>query len=165
MPTLNKKDSEDDIFDLNGRVIVRNIAGWKVGFARINGLGSWKFTANGSLEIPRNEIISQIQNENKLFIGIDDKGSHATLFIDDEPTRIEVGFDSKDGKVKQTVFEDSVVTKLFNYKAQDMFEKKLKETIVTRAEKYALIEAIKRLKINDFSKIRFAEQYTGYTVG
>ena len=44
------------------------------------------------------------------------------------------------------------------------FEKNLAEIIQTRAEKYAVIQAIKRLKINDYSKIRFVEDYTGFKV-
>ena len=34
--------------------------------------------------------------------------------------------------------------------------------IKEKLEKYAAIDAIKRLKLNDYSKIRFVEDYTGY---
>lgn len=150
--------------DLEEKVKVTSIADWEVEFNRLEGLGSIRFSGQGSVRIPRSEIIAQVQNNNKLFCGIDGKGSHATLFIDDVPTRIEVGFESKDGKIKQVVFGDDVVVKLFNCKNQATFESSLKETIKTRSEKFALIKAIPRLKINDFSKIRFAEQYTGFKV-
>ena len=42
------------------------------------------------------------------------------------------------------------------------FEEKLHEYVVTRAEKYAITQIIKKLKLNDFEKIRMVENYTGY---
>ena len=41
-------------------------------------------------------------------------------------------------------------------------KKNFQEAIYTRAEKYAAITAIQRLKLNDYDKIRFVENYTGY---
>ena len=150
--------------NLEQKVTVKNIAGWPVGFARIDGVGDVSITAEGSTRLSRNEIISQVQNGNRLFIGIDGKGSHATIFIDDAPTRKEVGFDSEDGTEEQIVFTDALVTKVFSIKTKASFEKGFTEAFKTRAEKFAVIQAIKRLKINDYSKIRFAEDYTGYKV-
>lgn len=150
--------------NLDQKVTVKNIAGWSVGFARIDGIGDVTITAEGSTRLSRNEIISQVQNGNRLFTGTDGNGSHATLYIDDAPTRKEIGFDSEDGKDKQVVFNDAAITKVFALKTQSVFEKNLAEIIQTRAEKYAVIQAIKRLKINDYSKIRFVEDYTGFKV-
>lgn len=150
--------------NLDQKVTVKNIAGWSVGFARIDGIGDVTITAEGSTRLSRNEIISQVQNGNRLFTGTDGSGSHATLYIDDAPTRKEIGFDSEDGKDKQVVFNDAAITKVFTLKTQSAFEKNLAEIIQTRAEKYAVIQAIKRLKINDYSKIRFVEDYTGFKV-
>ena len=53
---------------------------------------------------------------------------------------------------------------LFNIARQDEFENELKKKIVTRAEKYALMLSIVKQKLNDFSKIRFCENYTGYKI-
>lgn len=150
--------------NLDQKVTIKNIAGWSVGFARIDGIGDVTITAEGSARLSRNEIISQVQNGNRLFTGIDGNGSHATLYIDDAPTRKEIGFDSEDEKDKQVVFNDVAITKVFAQKTQAAFEKNLTEIIRTRAEKYAVIQAIKRLKINDYSKIRFVEDYTGFKV-
>ena len=158
------KNNEQVELNLEQKVTVKNIAGWTVGFARIDSIGDVTITADGSTKLSRNEIIAQVQNGNRLFTGIDSNGSHATLFIDDEPTRKEVGFDSDDGTVKQVIFSDDVVKQLFNQKNQNSFQSDLTETIKTRAEKYAVIQAIKRLKINDYSKIRFVEDYTGFKV-
>lgn len=160
MTDVNTKEE----LNLDQKVIVKNLAGWKVGFARIDGIGDVSISAEGNTRLSRYEIISQVQNGNKLFVGIDGNGSHATLYIDDTPTRKEVGFDSEDGKEKQIVLTDEIVKQIFSLKTQNAFEKNFVKTIKTRAEKYAVIQAIKRLRINDYSKIRFAEEYTGYKV-
>lgn len=149
--------------NLDTKVTVRNIAGWDVGFSRKDGIGDISITANGSMRLTRAEIIAQVQSGNRLFIGLDGMGSHATLFIDDAPTRIEVEFDSEDGKKTQNVFSDEKVKSLFALTSAK-FQNEFKDAIRTRAEKYAVIDAIKRLKINDYSKIRFVEDYTGYKV-
>ena len=149
--------------NLDQKVTVKNIAGWEVGFARIVDIGDGLSMPEGSTRLSRNEIIAQVQNGNRLFVGIDGKGSHATLYIDDAITRKEVDFDSQDGKVKQIILTDSVVNDLFKMSQTD-FEKALLDTIKTRAEKYAIIQTIKKLKLNDYNKIRFIENYTGFKV-
>jgi len=149
--------------NLDARVTIRNIAGWNVGFARVvDGVGDVNLTPEGSTRLTRNEIISQVQNGNKLFVGTDGNGSHATIFIDDAPTRVWLGFDSEDGSSMQDIFTDAKVKALFDTKSQANFEKKFTAAICTRAEKYAVMKAIKRLGLNDYSKIRFVEEYTGY---
>ena len=158
----NNENKKQDELNLDEKVTVRNIAGWPVGFKRIDGVGEVTIVPEGTTRLSRNEIISQIQSGNRLFSGVDGNGSHPFVIIEDEPTRKELGFDSEDGTVKQIVFSDDMVSKLFALKTQNAFEKNFKEAIVTRAEKYAVIQAIKRLKINDYSKIRFAEEYTGF---
>lgn len=150
--------------NLDQKVTVKNIAGWSVTFARIDGLGDVTIPADGSTKLTRNEIISQVQNGNKLFSGVHGDGNHPTLFIDDSLTRREVGFESEDGSVKQIVFDDNVVKEIFTLKNQKSFQEAVKSAIQVRAEKYAIIQAIKRLKINDYNKIRFIEDYTGFKV-
>lgn len=149
--------------NLDEKVTVKNLAGWEVSFSRkTEGIGDVLINPNGSYRLSRNEIIAQVQSGNRLFSGTDGLGSHATIFIDDAPTRKEVGFESEDGKTKQKIFSDKLVQKLFGYATQANFENAVQTFIVTRAEKYAIIEAVKRLKLNDYSKIRFIEKYTGY---
>ena len=151
--------------NLDEKVTIRNIAGWPVGFSRISeGNGDVTIQAEGTTRISRNEIIAQVQGGNKLFTGYDGYGSHATLFIDDSYTREYLDFDSEDGTRKQNILTDSKVKSIFDTKNFDAFEKKFTSEIVTRAEKFAVMQAIKRLKINDYSRIRFAEKYTGYSL-
>lgn len=146
----------EDKLNLEEKVTVHNIAGWKIGFHRIDGVGDIAITPEGSTRLSRNEIISQVQNGNPLFTGIDGTGNHATLFIDDSSTRNEVGFEN------QIIFNDEKAGKIFALKSQAAFEKEIKDYIKTRAEKYAVMKAIKRLGINNYTKIRFIEDYTGY---
>lgn len=147
--------------NLDEKVTVKNIAGWNVGFARrADGYGDVLLAPNGSLRLSRNEIIAQVQSGNKLFTGIDGIGTHATIYINDAATRREVGFDTDEAS--QVVFCNLDIKKLFSIKNKAEFESKFAEAIYTRAEKYAVMEAMKKENINDYAKIRFAESHTGY---
>lgn len=159
------KASEPAELNLDEKVTVRSIAEWETGFVRkSDGVGDITIPPKGSVRLSRNEIISQVQTGNKLLTGIDGMGSHATLIIEDEPTRIEVGFDSADGTRKQEVFSDELVNNLFRITKQDVFEKSFKKSIRTRAESFAIVEAISRLNLNDYKKIRFIEKSTGIEI-
>jgi hypothetical protein len=114
------------------------------------------------MKIQRSELIAQSQSGNKSFNGLDGKGSHADIYIEDAPTRIELGYETKNRK--QLIFTDELVKNIFSIKDQDEFEKKFKEAFVTILEKMAVMDAINRVGINDNSKIRFAETYTGLKV-
>lgn len=157
-----RRTKKPEELNLDAKVTVRNIADWTVGFARrADGFnGDITISPKGSIRLSRNEIITQVQNGNKLFNGLDGVGSHATLIIEDKATRIEVGFETEEKA--QKVFSDALIEELFDVKSTDEFQMRFKESIRTRAEKYAAIDAIKRLELNDYNKIRFVEDYTGY---
>ena len=148
--------------NMEQKVTVRNIAGWPVGFKRIETQGDVTIPKEGTVRLSRSEIIAQTQSGNRLFNGVDERGSHATLYIEDKPTRLEVEFDSKEEKRTQSILSSDLVKKLFDYKTMKTFEDKLHEYVVTRAEKYAITQIIKKLKLNDHEKIRVIENYTGY---
>ena len=162
MPTENVNQSEE--LNLDTKISVRNIAGWTVGFRRIETQGDVTITHNGAVRLPRSEVIAQAQSGNRLFTGVDGMGSHATIYIEDEPTRLEIDFENKEEKRTQKILTDDVVKKLFEYKTMKTFEEKLQECVVTRAEKYAITQIIKKLNINDHEKIRVVENYTGFKV-
>ena len=164
MSTENTKIEQPEELNMDQKVTVRNLAGWTVGFRRIETQGDVTIPKEGTIRLSRSEIIAQIQSGNRLFIGIDDRGSHATLYIEDEPTRLEVEFDSKEEKRTQLILNSDLVKKLFDYKTMKTFEDKLHEYVVTRAEKFAITQIIKKLKLNDHEKIRMIENYTGYKV-
>lgn len=149
---------EEEFIPLNleQQVTVRSIAGWTTGFSRLVTVGDVSIPLRGAIRLSRNEIISQVHAGNALLAGIDGKGNHATLIIEDDATLEELDF-------KNTIqFSDKAVKKLFSISDQGSFEDSLKEIIVTRAEKYALMVSIAKQKLNDYSKIRFCEEYTGY---
>lgn len=160
----NTKAGAPKELNLDAKVTIRNLAGWMVGFACLTTIGDVSIVANGTQRVSRNELLAQVQNNNRLLAGLDGMGGHATIYIDDAATRVELGFDSEDGSVKQNILTDDAVKELFAIKNQEEFERKYDEVIKTRAEKYAIIKIIQRLGLNDFSKIRFIEKKTGYTM-
>ncbi len=150
--------------NLEQKVTVRSIAPWTTGFQRVETIGDVTIPANGSVRLSRSEIIAQVQNGNVLFTGVDSRGSHATLYIEDEPTRIEVDFDIKEEKITQKVITVDAVKKLFEYKTMKTFEEKLKELVLTRAEKHAIANIVRKEKINDHEKVRVVENYIGVSI-
>ncbi|MBS6715045.1 MAG: hypothetical protein KH231_06185 [Dialister sp.] len=146
--------------NLDQKVVVKNIANWIVGFARIDGMGDISIPANGTVRLTRNEIISQVQNGNKLFTGTDGVGSHSTLYVMDEPTRKELEFDTEE--TTQNVYTDDKMKSLFDIRTLSKFKNEFKKEIVTRAEKCAAVNAIQTLKLNNYDKIQFVLDYTGY---
>jgi len=165
-----KKVKEEEInevqeLNLDTQVTLRSIAAWDTGFARkVDGIGDVIIPPKGSTRLKRSEVIAQVQMGNKLIGGANLDGNHATLIIEDAPTRIELNFESADGSVKQKVFSDELMKELFALKTDKSFQNRVRADIVTRAEKCAAIEAVTRLKLNDFNKIRFLEEYTGFKV-
>ena len=155
------KPVEEKELNLDQKVTLKSIADWETGFARIaDGTGDVRIMPRGTVRLSRNEIIAQVQNGNALIGGVDGMGSHATLYIEDKPTRIEVGFE--DGTKTQLVFTDGLIADLFKIKDQKKFTEEFMKSIVTRAEKKAAIRTITEMNLNDYNKIRFVEEYTGY---
>lgn len=148
-------------FNPEKKVTVKSIANWTTGFQRIETNGDVTIPANGSVRLTASEIITQVQNGNLLFTGIDGQGAHATLYIDDKPTRIEADFETETTNQKM-ISEDSVKD-LFAKNKRD-FEKALPELIKTRAEEFAIIEMIRKFGFNDYEKIRAVENITGLRV-
>lgn len=154
-----EKHVEEEL-NLDVKVTVKNLAGWDVTFARIHdGIGDVVIAPNGYQRLYRNEVVAQVNNNNVLFTGTDSIGSHATIYIDDAPTRKLLGFE--DDNRQQMIFSEQLVKDLFKM-SQSEYEEKLPVYIKTRAEKYALIKTIKELHLNDYSKMIFAANYSGY---
>lgn len=161
---MAEKNTTPIVEELNmeQKVTLRNIAGWAVGFKRIESDGDVMIPPEGTVRLTRSEVIAQIQSGNRLLTGIDNRGSHATIYIDDEATRIEVDFESPEEKITQSILTADIVKKMFELKTTKSFEERLHNVVVTRAEKYAIIQIIKKEKLNDFERIRLVENYTGF---
>lgn len=147
---------------MEDKITVTSIAPWATGFRRILTVGDVSIAPNGTIRLSREEVLAQGQSNNKLLTGIDGIGSHATLYIEDEWTRKELGFDTDEKK--QTVINKKLVKDMFDKKTLPAFKKAVEENIVTRAEKFSLLSIIKTLKINEYDKIAFCEEYCGARV-
>lgn len=147
-----------EAINMDKKVTVKNIAPWDVGFPNIEDRGDTTIAPSGSTRIRRDEILAQIQRGNKLF-GLDEFGSHATLYIEDEETRKFLEFDSEDGKRKQNIISSEKVKEWFEIKTLKTFEKRIQENIITRAEKQYLLRLIEELKLNEYDKISFCKEY------
>lgn len=154
--------SKTEEIRMEDKITLTSIAPWHTGFARILTVGDVAIAPHGVVRLSREEILAQGQSGNKLITGIDGMGSHATLYIEDEWTRKELGFDTDDKK--QTVINKKLVKDMFDKKTLPAFKKAVEENIVTRAEKFSLLSIIKTLKINEYDKIAFCEEYCGAKV-
>lgn len=150
--------------NMDEKVSVLNIAPWNVGFPNISSVGGTSFAPNARVRMRREEIISQVNSGNKLLAGLDEFGSHATLYIEDEGTRRYLEFDSEDGKRTQNVISKDKVAKWFELKTQKTFEKNIKENVITRAEKQFLLKTIKDLKLDSYEKIEFCKEYCKFSL-
>ena len=148
----------------NKRVLVHNLAPWQVSFSRKSMLGDVVIPPNGKILLDEQEIMMQCYANNILFVGTDGHGAHARIYIEDEAIRKALDFDSDDGTVTQNIVTDELLKKIFGYKRQADFEKAIREHIVAHFEKFMLIDFIQRNEINDYKKIRFAEEYAGVKV-
>ena len=151
--------SKTEEIRMEDKITVTSIAPWATGFRRILTVGDVSIAPNGTIRLSREEVLAQGQSNNKLITGIDGMGSHATLYIEDAWTRAELGFDTEDSK--QVVVDKKLVKEIFDKKTLPAFKKAVEENIVTRAEKFSLLNMIKVLKINEYDKVAFCEEYCG----
>ena len=144
---------------LDEKVVVRSIAPWTTGASRKTSIGDITIPAMGSVLLTREEIIAQGQNGNTLITGIDSVGSHATWYIEDAYTRKELSFDTNDKE--QEFLTTDAIKRIFDLKTQKSFEDNINKSVITRAEKFYLLNQIKTLKLNDHTKISYCERYCG----
>lgn len=144
---------------LDKKVTVRSIAPWTTGASRKLSMGDITIPSMGTVLLTREEIIAQGQNGNTLITGIDGVGSHATWYIEDEYTRNELSFDTDENK--QIFLTQDNIKRIYELKTKKAFEENVKKNVVTRAEKFYLLHTIKNLKLNDYEKNAFCEDYCG----
>jgi len=156
------KPVKEKELNLDAKVTIRSIADWDTSFKRYDTGADVLINPHGTFRLPRSEVIAQVDGGNKLIGGVDGKGSHASILIDDASTRVELGFESEDGTEKQLCYSDELVKEVFAVASQNEFEREFKEKFITRTEFMAVMKAIPRLGINDYRKIRFVEDYTGF---
>lgn len=144
---------------LSEKVRITNLAPWPVYFARQLNNGEVQVPANGTIPLERAETEAQCYNGNRLFLGMDGHGAHAHLVIEDEALKEQFGIPAE-----QEVLTDELLDKVFAYKSQSAFTRKVDELVKLDYERHRLIDYIQRKKVNDFAKVRYAEQVAGVTV-
>ncbi len=146
----------------NTKVKLKNLTSWILTFKRINAVGDVVMPPNSIITLDEDEVMAQIYNGNKLFVGDDGKGSHARIFIDDENLRINAEFESKNTGKTQEVLTDKVLKEIFSEKTLPKFKEAIKSKVKTQAEKSKAVEYAKKSQLNDHDKIEFLEKYTGF---
>lgn len=141
------------------KVSIVNLTPWPQGFRRINTVGHISIPAYGRMNLETEEVVSQCYAKNNQFTGEDGHGSHARIYVEDPAIRKEFEFETE--TVKQKVLTDDKLAKLFEYKRMGDFEKNMKDLVVIHAERFILVEYIKKHKINDYEKIKAVERFTG----
>ncbi len=147
---------EEKEIDLDKLITLKSIANWITGFARKVTTGDVSIAPRGMIRLSRSEVIAQAQTPNKLITGDDGMGNHPTLIIEDDVTKRYLGYENA------VVFSDDTIKNLFEIKNQHKYEQAVEDAIRTRAEKYAAMYTVMKLGLNDYAKIRFLENYTGY---
>ncbi|MBQ2871108.1 hypothetical protein IJE86_05355 [bacterium] len=146
----------------NTKVKLKNLTSWILTFKRINAVGDVVMPPNSIITLSEDEVMAQIYNGNKLFVGDDGKGSHARIFIDNENLRINAEFESKNTGKTQEVLTDKVLKEIFDEKTLTKFKETVKSKVKTQAEKLKVVEYAKKSKLNDHDKIEFLEKHTGF---
>lgn len=145
--------------NLNDLTTLRNLCSWDLHFSLSSENRDLQISPNGILDsLTRREVISLCRNGNIFFVGTDGKGAHARIYIEDAPLREFLHFDN--GAEKQNILDDEKCNYILELKTHSAFEKNIKEAIVTAAEKEKIIAYARKVKLNDFDKINFLEEYT-----
>ena len=138
--------------NMDEKIQIRNLCNWAVSFKRIDSVGDVLVPANSTMRIARGEVFTQVQSGNNLFTGTDGIGSHARIYIDDKDTRVELDFESEDGKKTQNIISDDKIKEIFAIKTKTAFEKAV------------ISNAVKKFKFNEYDRIKFIEEYTGMKI-
>lgn len=123
-------------------VLVNNLCSWPLYFNRAEGHGSYMIPANakGFPLLSMEEVKTQIQMNNPLFIGTDGMGSHARIQIVDDALRREAFGLSEDIKQEPIVLNDESVKTLLGIRGKAKFKEKLEQLVHTEAEKRMLVD-------------------------
>lgn len=123
-------------------VLVNNLCSWPLYFNRAEGHGSFMIPANakGFPLLSMDEIKTQIQMNNPLFVGTDGMGSHARIqFVNDAERREAFGL-GEEVKQEPIILNDVSIKELLAIKTKTKFKEKLNQLVHTEAEKRMLVE-------------------------
>lgn len=126
----------------DNKIRVNNLCAWPLYFNRITGQGSFSIpesAKNYPLDT-EDEIMAQIQNGNRFFVGTDGLGSHARIQIVDDDVRKRV-FGLNDDEVSgQMILTVESVRDLLSIRSKSKFNEQLQQLVHTEAEKKMLVD-------------------------
>lgn len=149
------------MLNMNDKSKVVNLCEYPVSWERITQSGDEYIKSNGSVYITNSEIETQKENGNKFLAGTDGIGSHALVYIENPELREHLSFDNKEEKRVQLIIDDEKCKYILDLKTFSSFKKNVESNIKEVHEKKKIIEVAKKLKINDYDKIKFLEDYCG----
>lgn len=149
---------EDKPLSMDEKVTLRNLAGWMVGFNKLETVGQVNIDAKGVARISRGEVVAQAENGNRLIAGLDGMGSHASILIDDKATRRYLGFE--DDNREQKIISEKLLKEIFEEKDEETFKSRISDLIKTRHEREAVKDIISKNNLEDntsYSRIKFVK--------
>ena len=151
-------DTTKKELDLSKKVAVKNISNSNVSFHAFDPVRDVRIPAKSKTTLSVNEIMSQVYAPNKLFVGLDGKGGHACLYIEDKDLRVEFGFETNAKDSKQEIIDENSMKEIFNLSKKSHFVKALTNAVKTIMDRQLLGEYITSGKVNEYYKVQMAEK-------
>ncbi len=145
--------------DMDKRSTVKNLCNWRVSFTLPITNANILLDANKKTSINNGELVTLIENGNVMFVGTGN-GNHARIYVENDDLRKYVGFDSEDGKARQFILNEEECERILDYKTFSVFKKHVEDEIVCEHEKHIIMSYARKIKLNDYEKIAFLEEYT-----
>jgi hypothetical protein len=148
------------MLDMDKRSKVTNLCSWTVSFKLPNSKAEILLESGKSTTINNAELVSLADNQDIMFYGTGN-GDHARVYVDNKDFREYVGFDNVEEKRVQFVLTNDECQKIFDLKTDSVFEKHIKEKVIMNHEKHNIMAYARKVKLNDYGRIKFLEEYTG----
>lgn len=145
--------------NMNDKSKVINLCDYPVSWERITTTGDEYLKANATVWIANSEIESQKDNGNRWIGGTDGLGSHACIYIDNPELREYFKFDDKEDKRTQLIIDEEKCKNILDLKTLSSFKKNIEKNIVEVHEKQKIMNVARKVKLNDYDKIQFLEEY------
>lgn len=146
--------------DMDKRSSIKNLCPWTVSFTLPISNANILLGANKKTSVNNAELVSLIENGNPMFVGTGE-GNHARVYVENAELRQYVGYDDEESKKKQFVLNDEECERILAYKTFSTFKKHIEDDVIANHEKAKIIEYARKIKLNDYEKIRFLEEHTG----
>ncbi len=146
---------------MNEKSKVVNLCDFPISWKRITQIGDELLEAKSSTYINNAELEAQKDMGNVFISGTDRIGSHAKVFIENPELREQFGFDNKEEKRVQFILDDKTCEYIIGLKTETAFVKNIEDKVITESEKTKIIEYARKVKFNDYDKIKILEKHTG----